>query len=158
MTEPVRVEGLRELDRKLSRVAEITSPANAKKILRSAMMSATLPVLNAAKSNAQSEQIRDSGALAASMGRWFPQETRTRFTLFIGPRSKNKKAIALWTQKHGAPPKGGRLRHAHIVEFGSERQAATPFLRPACESNQARMLSIFRRRLRDLVLKAARRG
>ena len=65
----VKVEGLRELDRKLERLGEVAG----KKALRGAMMDAANPIWKSARSNAAATGIRrlDSGALSAAMGRWF---------------------------------------------------------------------------------------
>lgn len=146
----IEVKGLRELDRKLAELEEVAG----KKVLRGAMFDAMLPVHRAARQNAQA--INDSGALAAAMGRWFTQFGLRTFAMFVGPRRRAAKAIQLWTQRHGAPPKGG-IRHGHLQEFGTVDHNAQPFLRPAFDANKQAMISIFVRRLRERIEKVARR-
>jgi len=148
----VKVEGLRELDRKLERLGEVAG----KKALRGAMMDAANPIWKSARSNASAPSFKDSGALAAAMGRWFKQIGRTKFALFIGPRSKSRKGVALWTARHGRPPKNGLLRHAHLMEFGTRNQPAEPFLRPAFYSNLSNATRIFATKLRERIIKATR--
>ena len=152
MVETVEVKGLRDLDLKLSRLGEVAG----KKALRGAMMDAASPIWKAARENASS--IKDSGALAAAMGRWFKQFKKNQFAVFIGPRSKSRKGVQLWTSLHGREPKGGRLRHAHLVEFGTRKDPAQPFLRPAFDANWRQAAQIFARRLRERINKIAKVG
>lgn len=151
MVEKVRVEGLRELDRKLKRLGDEVA---GKKVMRGALFDAAKPIFLGARANAES--VRDSGALAAAMGRWFRQLSRTMFAMFVGPRSRSKKAVALWTAAHGAPPRGNRLNHAHLTEFGSREGRAQPFMRPAFDANAPRSVGIFAKRLRERIEKIAR--
>ena len=156
MAEGIRIEGLRELDRKLDAIGE----AAGKKALRGAMMDAANPIWKDARSNAEAVGIRnqDAGALAANMGRWFKVLRRNRFALWIGPRSRGKKGVALWTAKHGRAPKGNRLRHAHMTEFGTSKDPAQPYLRPAFFQNVRRATDIFARKLKIRIEKAGRTG
>ncbi len=90
----------------------------------------------AAKKNAQATGIKgfDAGATAAAMGRFSKKAGPKRLILFIGPKNKAKKAVNLWNQKHGTDIK--RLNHFHLVEFGSAKGPAQPFMRPAFESTK----------------------
>lgn len=123
----IKIEGLRELDAKL---AQLPTKVGFK-VLRSAMMAATGAMFKAARSNAEATGIKgfDAGATAAAMARWVKKEAPTKTVLYIGPKNKNKKALALWNAKHGRNVT--RLRHFHLLEFGSEHGPAQPFLRPA---------------------------
>lgn len=154
MADPVRVEGLRELDRKLGKMEEVA----AKKVLRGAMMDAANPIWRSARANAEATGIRgqDSGALAAAMGRWFRVLGRKRFALFIGPRSRSAKGVALWSAKHGREPKGGRLRHAHLTEFGTSKAPAQPYLRPAFDTQKGNAIRTLGRKLKARIEKIAR--
>lgn len=154
MPEPVKIEGLRDLDRRLSRLDEVTG----KKVMRGAMMDAANPIWKSARANAEATGIRGqgSGALAAAMGRWFRVLARKRFALYIGPRSRSPKGVALWAAKHGREPEGGRLRHAHITEFGTSKAPAQPYLRPAYDTQHNNSVRRFGRRLKERILRAAR--
>jgi HK97 gp10 family phage protein len=156
----IKVEGLKELDRKLSMLSKSVSGATARKVMRGAMMDAASPIWKAARANANAVGIRglDSGALAAAMGRWFKIVRPNTFMLWIGPRSRSKAGVALWTSRHGREPKGGRLRHAHMVEFGTKKDPAQPYLRPAFYQNVRRAVTIFSTKLRARIEKAARIG
>ena len=91
-----KITGAKELDKRLKRLEANVG----KKVLRNALMHATLPVLQAAKAGALA--LRDSGALAASIKRF------TRFTaiargavgtVFIGPKSRDARALAAWSER-----------------------------------------------------------
>lgn len=156
MADPVRVEGLRELDRKLGKMEEVA----AKKVMRGAMMDAANPIWKSARANAEATGIRnqDAGALAAAMGRWFRVEARNRFILFIGPRSRSPKGVALWAAKHGREPEGGRLRHAHMTEMGTSKDPAQPYLRPAFDTRKDNAVRTLGRKLGTRIDKTARTG
>lgn len=150
MAETVRVRGLRQLDRRLA-----TLPTKVGfKALRSGMMKASLPMFKLAKSNAQSVGIKalDAGSTAAAMGRWTRKLSPTRTALFMGPRNKNKKALALWNTFHGKDAK--RLNHFHLVEFGSVNGPAQPFLRPAFEAAKLQYVQSIRREIDRAIDKA----
>lgn len=150
----IRIEGLRELDRKLSKLPKDVGF----KTLRSAMMRATTPMFKMAKVNALSTGIRgyDAGATAAAMGRWTRKTSESVTTLYLGPKNKNRKALALYNAFHGTDVK--RLRHFHLLEFGSIKGPAQPFLRPAFEATKIQVATSFGRILGDLIEKAAQRA
>lgn len=151
MAEFVKVDGLRELDRKL---AELPAAVGFK-ALRSAMMQATKPMFAAAKANALSTGIKnyDSGATAAAMGRWTRKQGPNKTTLFLGPKNKARKALALWNERHGK--EATRLRHFHLLEFGSSRGPAQPFLRPAFHATAVLVARNFGKELAKSIEKAA---
>ena len=130
----IKIQGLRELDAKL---AQLPTKVGFK-VLRSAMMASTSGMFKAARRNAEATGVKgyDSGATAAAMSRWVKKASPTKTILYLGPRSKNKKALAIWNAKFNANVT--RLRHFHLLEFGSERGPAQPYLRPAFAAN-ARM-------------------
>lgn len=152
MPEIFKVEGLRELDRKLATLPQKVGF----KALRSGLMAASKPMFLAARANALATGIRkmDAGATAAAMGRFTRKVTPTRTVLFIGPKNKDKKALALWNQKHDA--EATRLNHFHLVEFGSIHGPAQPFLRPAFDATKQTVIESIARELRASIEKAAR--
>lgn len=151
MAETVKLTGLRELDAKLARLDAKTGF----KVLRSAMMNASKPMFLTARANANATGVKgfDAGATAAAMGRWTKKTTDKRTTLFIGPKNKAKKAVSLWNQKHGTSVK--RISHFHLVEFGSRRGPAQPFLRPAFDSTKHEVARNFGRELAKAIDKQA---
>jgi len=152
MAETIKLEGLKELDRKLA-----TMPTKLGfKALRSGMMAASRVMFLAAKANAQATGIagRDAGSTAAAMGRWVRKVNPRVTTLFMGPKNKNKKALALWNEMHGAEAK--RLNHFHLLEFGSIHGGAQPFLRPAFEATKHQVARDFGKHLGAAIEKVAK--
>jgi len=123
----VKVEGLENVEKMLIELG----PALGFKALRGGMMKASRPMLIAAKANAAATGIRgrDSDAMAAAMSRGTKKITPNRTTLWIGPKNKHKKALAIYNAHHGTDLK--RLNYFHLVEWGSEHGPAQPFMRPA---------------------------
>ncbi len=148
----MRLEGLRELDRKLAALPKKVGF----KTLRSAMMQAAKPMFLAAKANASAVGIRnfDSGATAAAMSRYTTRLSPTRTALWIGPKNKHKAALALWNAKNDGDAK--RLRHFHLVEFGSIRGPAQPFMRPAFEMTRHAVARSFGTELARAIDKAVK--
>jgi HK97 gp10 family phage protein len=135
----VKTKGLKELDQALADLGSVQGF----KALRGGLMAASKPMFLAAKANALATGIkgRDSDATAASMGRWTRKETNRRTTLYLGPKSKLKKALAIYNAFHGTNVK--KLRHFHLVEFGSVHGGAQPFLRPAFAATVRLVISEF---------------
>ena len=150
MVETVKIEGLKELDKKLSKLPVKV----AFKALRGAMMKSTTVTFKLAKANALATGIRgrDAGSTAAAMGRWTRKQGPNKTTLFIGPKNRNKKALALYNEFHGTDAK--YLKHFHLLEFGSVHGPAQPFLRPAFISTRGQIMSSFRQNLKEMIEKA----
>lgn len=154
MAETIKLEGLKELDAKLARLETKTGF----KVLRAALMEASKPMFLVAKQNASATGVRgfDAGATAAAMARYVKKITPQRTVLFLGPKNKSKKALNLWNAKHGQNIK--RLNHFHLVEFGSAKGPAQPFLRPAFDATKVSVARSFGRILAKQIEKVARRG
>jgi len=154
MAETIKLFGLKELDAKLARMdAKLGAKA-----LRSALNEAAKPMFLKARSNAQATGIKgfDAGATAAAMGRFSKKEGPKRLILFVGPKNKAKRAVNLWNQKHGTDVK--RLSHFHLVEFGSIKGPAQPFLRPAFENTKVAVARSFGKILAAQIEKQAGRA
>ena len=149
----IKLSGLKELDAKLAKMDKATGF----KTLRSALNDTSKPMFVKARQNAQSTGIKgfDAGATAAAMGRWTKKIKEKQTVLFLGPKNKAKKAVNLWNQKHGTNVK--RISHFHLVEFGSARGPAQPFLRPAFDSTKVAMARDFGKNLAARIEKAAGR-
>lgn len=142
MANGVRFEivGVKELERALAQLPKSVS----KGVLRSALKTAGQPVVAAAKANCP----RDRGDLAESITirstlsrrQRRRRRVRQRFAaeMFIGPS---------WPQ--GA--------HGHLVEFGTSKMPARPFLRPAWDANKRRALDTIGKEIWRAIAKAARR-
>jgi HK97 gp10 family phage protein len=155
MAEPaIKLTGLKELDAKLARMDRKLGF----KALRSALNEAAKPMFLAAKKNAQATGIKgfDAGSTAAAMGRFSKKRGPKSLELFIGPKNKAKKAVNLWNQKHGTDIT--RLNHFHLVEFGSKKGPAQPFMRPAFESTKVTVARSFGKILAIQIEKQAGRA
>jgi len=150
----IKLSGLKELDTKLAAMDKKVGF----KTLRSAMMEASKPMFLTARNNAQATGVKnfDAGATAAAMGRWTKKIKERRTVLFLGPKNKAKKAVNLWNQKHGTS--AVRLNHFHLVEFGSVRGPAQPFLRPAFDAHKVSVARNFGKVLARQIEKASGRA
>jgi HK97 gp10 family phage protein len=155
----VTIRGLKELE---ARLREIGSVAGTK-AMRSAMFTATKPILDRAKANAP---VR-SGALRLALTRTFSiksisggflEAAGSRFSVLIGPRTKNRTAISLYnlTYRLRKPRRG--IFHGHFVEFGtSSGTRRTDFLKRALETSVSESVSKLTEALKKRIEAAARK-
>jgi HK97 gp10 family phage protein len=130
--------GFKELENALLELPK----AVAKGVLRTALKNAGEPVVSDAQRNVPvltgellgSIDIRSTLSKRQRRGRAKAGDVE----MFIGPS---------W-------PKGA---HGHLVEFGTSKMAARPFLRPAWDANKERVLASIGRELWTAIEKAARR-
>jgi HK97 gp10 family phage protein len=117
----MRVEGLAELEAKLNALPAAAS----KKVMRSALMFALTPMQKAARAGV----AKRSGALAKAIAK------RSFIT-----KSNNYQADAGIVMNTKKKASGWRW---HFEEFGTSRQKARPFLRPAFDSNKESAVTRF---------------
>lgn len=154
----VKVEGLRELDRALRKLGAKTAGRS----LRSALIRASTPMLQAAKANALA--IKDSGALHAAMGRWSrigkearvgepdgrARVNRRAVSTYIGPKVKSVKGLALYRRTHpGSKLKG--LVHGHLAEWGSKHFPGTRYMTRAFDANKVKTVKRFKPALKKII-------
>jgi HK97 gp10 family phage protein len=132
-----KVEGLKDCEDALKELPLATS----KNVLRRALLKAGAPVVD----SAQSRVARLTGKLGQSV------TVGTKLT------KRQKKSAALTKDGVEVYVGAGPLPHAHMLEFGTSRQAPEPYLRPAVDANGKRMFSIFRDELRAEIAKAVQR-
>ena len=133
----VKVSGLDNVEDMLVELG----PALGFKALRSGLMGASRPLLLAAKAAAAATGMRghDSDAMAAAMSRGTYKVNANTVTHWVGPRNKNKKALAIYNQYHGTNLQ--RLNYFHLVEWGSIKMAAQPFMRPAFAATSRKVVA-----------------
>lgn len=157
----VTVRGLKELEARLREMGSVAGT----KAMRSAMFTATKPILDRAKANApvRSGALRlalsRTFAVAATGGRLlFGDAPGTRFSILIGPKVRNRTAIALYNlvYKPRTPRRG--IFHGHLVEFGTSRGTRrTDFLKRALESSVSESVNKLAEALRKRIEAAARK-
>lgn len=131
-----KIEGLKELDRALKQLPKAT----AKRVLRAALKKAGQPIA----ADAASRAPRLTGRLAESV--------TVKTTLTKGQRRKSRKekgAVVMFI--------GATRPTAHLIEFGTQKMAARPFLRPAWDSGKMQVLATMKKELWKAIQKAAKR-
>jgi HK97 gp10 family phage protein len=157
----IKVTGLKELQ---ARLVEIGSVAGTK-AMRSAMFTASKPILDRAKANAP---VR-SGALRQAISRTFAVRALggaylfgdgpgSRFSILVGPKTKNRTAVALYNLVYKAKRPRRGVYHGHFLEFGTRRGTRrTDFLRRAIESSASEAVSKLAEALKKRIEAAARK-
>lgn len=156
----IKVHGLRELEQKLIEIGSVAGT----KAMRSAMFSASKPILDRAKANAPTR----SGALRHALSRTFAVKSLggyrfgdlpgSRFSILVGPKVKNRTAIALYNlvYKPRRPRRG--IFYGHFLEFGTSRGTRrTDFLRRAIEASASEAVNKLAEVLRKRIEAAARK-
>ena len=115
----MRIEGLEELRDKLLKLKRVTG----RKVVRKALNEASKPILRTAKAKVPV----DTGLLRKSLGRKQKSYRGGRSVVIIGPRTGFKREVTVAGKKQVRNP----AKYSHLVEFGTRRTAAKPFLRPA---------------------------
>jgi HK97 gp10 family phage protein len=131
-----RVEGLRECEEALAALPGATG----KNVLRRALLLAGAPV----QKLAQARVRKRTGKLGQSI------KVGTKLT-------KRQKRMATRDSTVEAYVGAGPLPHAHMLEFGTSRQAPQSFLREAVDAQGKRVMEIFRDELKAEIQKAAKR-
>jgi HK97 gp10 family phage protein len=109
-------------------------------VLRKAQKEASKATYQAAKSNAQS--VKKYGYSAKAV--WIKQKTyKTTVVTIVGPRSKMVYEKGVYTRgKHKGEARRFRPSfYAHLLEKGSKRSKAKPYLKPALDSTQQQFIS-----------------
>lgn len=122
------VRGFKEIEALLKKLPEKT----AEKVVNAALRSAA----NVIKKAAQDKAPVRTGALKKSLAVELDKSTKTGTTARIGAKRK----IA-W--------------YAHIVEFGSSHSAARPFLRPAFDETQGKVMQKLAKQLLSGIFREA---
>lgn len=132
----MEVEGLKELEAKLNALPA----AGAIKAMRSALMFALTPMVKAARGSV----AKRSGALAKAIVKRSFINKKNNFKADAGVVMNTKKKAPGWRW--------------HFEEFGTSRQKARPFLRPAFDNNKelaiTRFVSQIKKRIAAEIAKA----
>ncbi|RVL53953.1 HK97-gp10 family putative phage morphogenesis protein [Sinorhizobium meliloti] len=133
----IKIEGLKELDKALQDLKQVT----AKGVARRVLMKAATPIAEAGRSNAP---LGPTGNLKASYG------VGTKLTRRQSKLHRKQSPVEVFA--------GPNDPAAVQTEFGNEHQAAEPHLRPAWDANKDRALDIVAADLGTEIEKAAKRA
>ena len=168
MSVTVRVDGLAALDRALGMLPRAT----ARNVLVRTLKKAGEPIAEDARSNAdrsaRTGNLRDSIAVSARVKNTVGNaEYAAAMRAGLGKAAagaalrgarKAAKGTGSFAQAFVGPSRGkGVISYAHIVEFGSVKDAPQPYMRPAWDAKQGQALDIIKAELGNEIIKAARR-
>ena len=134
----VRVEGLRELQDALQELPKLT----AKNVMKRVLTKRAQPIADDAESRVRVK----SGKLKISVGVGTKLSRRQR--------GMHQKAAQDEVEVFVGP---GALQQATTEEFGTYKQAAHPYMRPAWDAHKGKLLEGIREDLQQEIIKAAAR-
>jgi HK97 gp10 family phage protein len=143
-----KVHGLRELEKALIELGSEVAGKNGG-LVRTALMGAALPVLQDAKARAP----RSKQKIGKSWVHMADTIVRSR-AKEPDPEIKANEVIEVGLFGRG---KGKRIFHGSLVEFGTTKMPARPFLRPALEQNAESSTKIFRTKLAGGIQRVAKK-
>lgn len=128
----IKVEGLAELQRRMHELPQ--------KLARSGLRSATNAGIQVIKKEAQAMAPEDTGRLkkAIFVKRSKSESSMTKEVFMVAVRVGRK-----------AQQKAQDAYYWFMQEFGTQKQAAQPFMRPAFESKKQEAFEKFREKLRE---------
>ncbi len=144
MAQKFRIEGLKELDKALGQLQRATG----KNVLRRVARNALEPIIEVAKGlvHAPTGKLRDSLAVSTKL-------SHHQKTLHKRMFASEKSSVEMFA---GAGPHHF-VPQAIMEEFGTVKQGAHPFLRPAWDGGKMRMLNGIKRDLWAEIKRAAAR-
>ena len=147
MAATVKLEGFRELEKQLDNL----SKAAGKAALRKSLYRAAQPLADLAQSKAP----RLTGALQGSIivgAKLNGRQKKLHRRMFRDERS----SVELFVGPSYLLGDGGR--HGHLVEFGTRKMSAQPFMRPAWDQDKTAMLDRLRENLWEEISKSVARA
>ncbi len=161
MSVEVRIEGLAELDAKL---AELTN-AVAGKVLHQALMFASTPMLKEAKSKAPATALPYKRYASNAKGGKRAKRGEGQYVVQqAGLLKKHIRRTKMKLKTNGAgigiyvSQKGGTGKvpfYWHMIEYGTSKMQAQPFLRPAFHNNKEVSVTRFGEKLKQAIDKVA---
>lgn len=141
----LKVEGLAELQRKLTELNDVTLAA---KVLAAAARKAFAPVLETARNLVPV----DTGLLRDGIKLTVKRPKSGDAVVVVGLRIAAVKGAKKAGRKTASPH-----WRWHFVELGTSKMAAHPFLRPALDANASAVVDALREELAKGISKAARK-
>jgi len=145
-----KILGLKDLDKVLGQIAKEYGQKEGEKTLRDALRNAAKPVLDAAKDNVPTKSGALKDTIKVSVGRPNKADKKNGAT---------KDTVAVARVKAGNTKKAavGGVWYSNFVEYGTERSAPKPFLRPAIDSHSDTSVNIFAHELGKSIDKSVKR-
>lgn len=129
----IKLDGMKELQRAIERLPKELQRTVEASALRAGMG----PVRKAARANLN--KSKDSGLLQKSLGLTVRKTRRGQLTARVGARSGFTQMV---TRKGSSKPiKANPTKYAHLVEYGTSKSAAKPFIRPAIDSSEGQIIA-----------------
>ena len=139
-------------DKKLIRKLKVLSSATVNKIVRPSMKRASKPVITDARNRVP---MGGTGLLKKSIGRRGKTYKNSGVLVeVIGPRSGFKRTVEI----DGKAVIKNPTKYAHLVEFGTSKTGAQPFLRPALASKKSEALRILATEISREIKRQAKLG
>jgi HK97 gp10 family phage protein len=128
----IQLTGVHELRRAIEAL-----PKELKRTVESSALRAGMtPVRKSAAANLS--RSMDTGLLKKSLGLTVKKTRKGQLTARVGARSGFTQTV---TRKgRSKPEKVNPVKYAHLVEYGTSKAPAKPFIRPAVESNSGAIL------------------
>lgn len=147
MADDFKLEGL---DAAMAKLRALGDPKRIKSAVRSASTKAMRQVRDSARANARG---LDDPETASVIWKKIVTQYRSR-------QSKGDKVtVSVGVQGGAKPVKGDKdTGHWRLVEFGTEKMPAQPFMRPALESNVGKVAATFTESLEPAIDKIIAKG
>jgi len=147
MADDFKLEGL---DAAMAKLRALGDPKRIKSAVRSAGTNAMRPVRDSARANARGIDDPETASVI-----WKKIVTQYRSRQSKG----DKVTVSVGVQGGAKPVKGNKdTGHWRLVEFGTEKMPAQPFMRPALESNVSKVADGFISSLEPAIDKIIAKG
>lgn len=147
MADDFKLEGL---DAAMAKLRALGDPKRIKSAVRSASTKAMRQVRDSARANARGIDDPETASVI-----WKKIVTQYRSRQSKG----DKVTVSVGVQGGAKPVKGNKdTGHWRLVEFGTEKMPAQPFMRPALESNVGKVAATFTESLEPAIDKIIAKG
>lgn len=160
MKEVVKLSGFKDLDRALGELPKAT----ARNVLKRTLVKAGEPIADRARQLVPvlTSELKDSITVSARLkNKAGASEFAAAMRAGLGKaaavralRDARRAGGGSFAEMYVGP---GALPHAHMVEFGTSKMTAQPYMRPAWESTKRQALDVIERELGNEIIKAAKR-
>ena len=132
MTGNIKLSGMSDLRRALEKL-----PKELRRTTESAALRAgATPIRKAAKANLSG--VKDTGLLQKALGLTVKKTRAGQLTARVGPRSGFAQVVL--RKGRSKPEKANPVKYAHLVEYGTSKMAARPFIRNAIASSETQIM------------------